>query len=189
MQAHESDHHTSNRRKGKGPFTRRIFVSGEMIKQEWTLQVVQATRQCKPITKISIHKHKCRNLCSDLTDQGSSITSESILLMNKPRRTLLVSTSTPTKPINNIAIHTMHHLEVCSNKSLFFMKTMRVANHNPSGNSDVPLHHGSELGENDLLPLPRDTLPPEDDPISDQFAGRNTFFSDNLNMGYYSRYP
>lgn len=70
------------------------------------------------------------------------------------------------------------------------MEPIRVANHNRPVHSDVPLHHGSELGENDLLPLPRDTSPPDDDPILDQFAGgRNLFFSDNLNMGYYSRYP
>jgi len=69
------------------------------------------------------------------------------------------------------------------------LQAKSVAYQSSCGGLDIPLHHGSELGENDLLQLPRDTLTSEEDPISDQFAGgRNNFFSDNLNIGYYSRY-
>eukprot|EP00980_Cylindrotheca_fusiformis_P003133 scaffold721_cov131-Cylindrotheca_fusiformis.AAC.23 len=55
--------------------------------------------------------------------------------------------------------------------------------------ADLPLHHGSELGEGDLLPLPRPNAPCEDETIGEFGNSRSTFFSDNLSLGYYSRFP
>ena len=63
--------------------------------------------------------------------------------------------------------------------------------HRAVTSSNVSLQRESEIGEDDPIPLSRSTNMEDDDSISVHYGGttQSSFFSDNMNLGYYSRYP